>query len=284
MRTGFITPSLRRATGLLIATLLACTAPPLRAHDAWIEPTEFHPAAGSIVGARLRVGQNLIGDPLPRDSARIREFVVADSSGRRPLIGHDGDDPAGVLRVAAPGLLVIGYHSHPSVVTEASQQFERYLAEEGLDAIAAERARSGATDSVRELFSRCAKSLVLSGPAGADQADRALGFTLELVAERNPYGARAGDELPVRLTYEGRPLAGALVVAINRDDPAGKLAARSDGDGRVRFVLPRGGFWLIKAVHMIPAPAGADAQWQSFWASLTFDLPATVAKVAHEPG
>lgn len=273
-----------RAAGLIIATLLVWTAPPLRAHDAWIEPTQFHPAAGAIVGARLRVGQNLIGDPLPRDGARIREFVVEDGSGRRPLIGHDGDDPAGVLRVAAPGLLVIGYHSYPSVVTEASQKFERYLAEEGLDAIAVERARSGATGDVRELFSRCAKSLVLSGPVGAAQADRALGFTLELVAERNPYDAGAGEALPVRLTYEGRPLAGALVVAINRDDPAGKLAVRSDADGRVRFVLPRGGFWLVKAVHMIPAPAGTDAQWQSFWASLTFDLPATVAKVAHEPG
>jgi hypothetical protein len=30
--------------------------------------------------------------------------------------------------------------------------------------------------------------------------------------------------------------------------------------------------WLIKAVHMIPAPAGSKAEWASFWASLTFEL------------
>jgi hypothetical protein len=29
--------------------------------------------------------------------------------------------------------------------------------------------------------------------------------------------------------------------------------------------------WLIKAVHMIPAPAGTNAEWQSYWASLTFE-------------
>jgi hypothetical protein len=28
----------------------------------------------------------------------------------------------------------------------------------------------------------------------------------------------------------------------------------------------------VKAVHVVPAPAGATAQWESFWASLTFEL------------
>ena len=43
------------------------------------------------------------------------------------------------------------------------------------------------------------------------------------MAERNPYSIRAGEDLPVRLTYENRPLAGALVVAMNRLNPAAKL-------------------------------------------------------------
>jgi hypothetical protein len=30
--------------------------------------------------------------------------------------------------------------------------------------------------------------------------------------------------------------------------------------------------WLIKAVHMVEAPAGANAEWASYWASLTFEL------------
>src|SRR5688572_28877391 len=102
--------------------------------------------------------------------------------------------------------------------------------------------------------------------------DRPLGFTLELVAERNPAAMGAGQELPVRLTYEQRALPGVLVVAINRGHPSEKLSARSDKDGRVRFRLPRGGMWLVKAVHMIEAPAGADAEWISYWASLTFEV------------
>ena len=145
-------------------------------------------------------------------------------------------DPAGFLRVDTPGLLVVGYRSNASAVELAAEKFNQYLKEEGLEAIAALRARRNETGAkARELFSRCAKSLLLTGSPNAAQGDRRLGFTLELVAEKNPYALGAGEELPVRLTYENSPLAGALVVAINRLNPSEKLSARTGADGRVRF-------------------------------------------------
>ena len=39
------------------------------------------------------------------------------------------------------------------------------------------------------------------------------------------------------------------------------------------FDIKRRGAWLVTAVHMIPAPRGADAQWESIWASLSFERP-----------
>jgi len=257
---------------LLAVAVFALTGAPMFAHDMWIEPMTFSPQTGEIVGVKLRVGQDFLGDPLPRQTSLINQFIVEDNEGRKPLVGRDGGDPAGFLRVPAPGLLVIGYYSNPSSVELPAEKFNQYVKEEGLDAVAALRARRNETGAkAREIFARCAKSLVLSGSPSDAQADRRLGFTLELVAERNPYTLRAGQDLPVRLTYENRPLAGALVVAMNRLNPAAKLAARTDSDGRVRFRLQPGGMWMIKAVHMIPAPAGANAEWASFWASLTFE-------------
>lgn len=273
-RTTFSHFGRRQVAGALCGLALAghLLGATLLAHDVWIEPTTFAPKAGDVMGARLRVGQDFIGDPLRRDDALIDRFFVDAGGGRRPLVGRQGADPAGLFRVEAPGLLVIGYQSHPRPVDLTEEKFNEYLKEEGLEAIAALRARRGQTGGVRERFSRCAKSLVSSGEPRADEGDRALGFTLELVAETNPYRLAAGQDLPVRLTYEGRPLAGALVVAMNRDDAAGRLSARSDAMGRVRFRLPRQGQWLVKAVHMIPAPAQSGADWESFWASLTFEL------------
>ena len=267
-----LSSSMFRRLGLAVLAIVLSHAS-LVAHDMWIDPTTFSPQSGEIVGVRLRVGQDLLGDPLPRNPALINQFVFEDAAGRKPLVGRDGADPAGFLRVAMPGLLVIGYRSNPSAVELTPEKFNQYLKEEGLDAVATLRARRNETGAkAREVFSRCAKSLVLSGSAKEGQGDRPLGFTLELVAERNPYAIRAGEDLPVRLTYESRPLAGALVVAMNRLNPSEKLSARTDNEGRVRFRLRPGGMWLIKAVHMVPAPAGTNAEWASFWASLTFEL------------
>jgi uncharacterized GH25 family protein len=258
-------------------TKLPCillAAVPALAHDMWIEPTTFAPQVGQIVGLKLRVGQELIGDLLPRDPSLVKDFVVLDSAGaRKPVVGRDGASPAGYLRVAAPGMHVVGYASNPSSVEQEAEQFNKYLKEEGLSV---PPIRAGTRS--REMFLRCAKSLVLSGPPSAAQGDRSLGFALELVAERNPYLLGAGDELPIRLTYEGKPLAGALVVAMNRRSPADKVSARTGADGRVKFRLAPGGMWMVKAVHMVPAPKGAGAEWMSYWASVTFQPQAPAVK------
>src|ERR1700682_4194803 len=114
-------PTASNSSILLVVAGIALSLAPLSAHDMWIEPTTFFPAVGQIVGARLRVGQDLLGDPLPRDPALVNQFVFEDGSGRKPLIGRDGADPAGLLRVTTPGLLVVGYFSNPSSVELAAE-------------------------------------------------------------------------------------------------------------------------------------------------------------------
>ena len=253
--------------------LMVLSAAEARAHDLWIEPAAFVTAPGKVLPLRLRVGQDLLGDPVPRDPSAIDQFVMLDGDARRPIAGVDGADPAGIVRIDAEGLMVIGYRSRPAPIVIAASKFNQYLAEEGLDAVAAERARRGqASADGRERFSRSAKSLVLSGPARSADDDRPLGFRLELIADGNPYLLRANDEISCRLLYEGRPLAGALVAAVSRRHPDAKRTARSDASGRVRFTLPHDGTWLIKTVHMVPATPGSGADWESIWASLTFEV------------
>ena len=60
---------------------------------------------------------------------------------------------------------------------------------------------------------------------------------------------------------------------MNRDEPDKHLSVRTDKAGRVSFTLPRGGVWLVKAAHMVPAPAESGADWESLWASLTLETP-----------
>lgn len=261
-----------------ILRIFALCAVPALAHDMWIEPAAFQAQPGRPVSLRLRVGQDLLGDPLPRDPSLIRQFIVEDAAGRRPVPGRAGGDPAGMILASQPGVMVAGYRSNHSTVEQDVAKFDAYLKEEGLDTLPALRGWKATGSTVAEVFSRCAKSLIAAGTPAADApADRALGFTLELVAGNNPYSMRPGGEMPVRLTYESKPLAGALVVAINRMNPSAKVSARTDRDGRVRLKLDAGGMWLIKAVHLVPAPAGVKAEWESLWASLTFAIPVNTA-------
>lgn len=272
-------PTLPRT--LCVSWLLLLLAPALaRAHDFWLDPSALQPRVGATVSITLRIGQDFVGDTRPYVTEWFSDYRVVRPDGKStPVTAIVGDDPAGSFPVPQPGLYLIGFRSTRDFVEIVPEKFAAYLKDEGLEFIAERRARAGTSGQpARELFSRCAKSLVFAGPRaaaeGAQGHDRVLGYTLELVPGRNPYALRPGGALPVRLLYEGKPLPGALVVAFTAQQPRDKLRARTDLNGHATLALPRAGTWLVKAVHMIEAPAGSGAQWESFWASLTFALPA----------
>lgn len=263
-----------RAAG--ICPVLWGLAASVLAHDFWIEPSSFHPAVGSLLLVSLRVGQDFQGDPVPRNPALVQKFVLVSEGREIAIDGLPGADPAGSIRVPAPGILWVAYRSGRSPVTLEAEKFERYLAEEGLERIQQIRARRGESGKPgREVFSRSVKSMLVAGQAQAagKDFDRVLGLTLEIVPRRDPRRIFPGGRLPLRLLDEGRPLAGALVVAMNQAAPGEKVRARTDGRGEATLDLPRKGVWLVKAVHMTPAPPGLDADWESVWTSLTFEVP-----------
>jgi uncharacterized GH25 family protein len=263
---------LKRA-GLLWA-FCALWAAAAQAHNFWIEPSTFTPAPGQRIAVRLKVGQELQGDPVPRDPSLIKRFLAVGPAGEVPVPGVANTEPAGFIAFPAPGLTTIVYDSSRFPVALDGAKFEAYLKEEGLEKISALRVRQAKSAlPAREVFSRCAKALLAVGNGAGPGFDRVAGQRLELVAEKNPYTLAGGGELPVQLLYEGKPLAGALVMALQRGRPD-KLTARTDAKGRVTLKLDRPGFWLIKAVQMIPASSDAGADWESFWASLTFAIPA----------
>lgn len=203
-----------------------------------------------------------------------QRFVAVDGRGPRPIRAVSGDDPAGTVTIADPGLTVIGYHSRKYPLRfDSLAEFERYLRLEGLDHLLdAARKRHTAKGLIFEQYERCAKTLLAGPDISNAPPDRTLGLPLELLAETNPYRLDPDRKLRVRLLYHGKPLAGALVKAFNKTDPLQPLETRTDGDGRATFTLARPGAWLVSAVHMIPAPLLSDADWQSSRASVTFEF------------
>lgn len=263
-----------RRIPLAMIAALALFAPALAAHDMWIEPGSYRPAVGEQATIALSVGEDWKGEPVARDVPRIVRFWAASPGSEIPVLGTHGSVPAGSLQVDRPGLYVVAYRSNNAYLELPAAEFEAHLKKEGLEAFSAERARRGESGQPsRELYSRAIKSLLAAGGDSGGRLDHPLGLTLELVAETDPYRASPGDEMTVRLLYLGEPLAGAQVEAIPAAAPESKQVARSDAQGRVRFRLAGKGPWLVKAVHMRRAEDAAEADWESFWASLTFELP-----------
>jgi hypothetical protein len=162
-------------------------------------------------------------------------------------------------------------------------QFNAYLKEEGLDGPLAERRRSGAEKPGRERYRRCAKAW-LAGQ-DAERATTALGLPLEIVPLAVP-----GIEpvLHARVLWNGRPLPGALVNAwraplgiggsstdaATRDSLGIAWKGRTDVRGEVSVPVASAGEWLVSLVHMAPCEARDEADWESTWASLTFERTA----------
>jgi uncharacterized GH25 family protein len=260
---------LRRAVS---AAIVVAAIAPLAAHDFWIEPSSFHPEPGSIVAIGLRAGQGFVGDPVRRSSESIEQFIAREGDREEQVTGSEGSDPAGILMTGGRETAIVAYRSRPAYIELPADRFEDYLRLEGLEAIVARRRErgKGATPGL-EYFTRYAKAL-LTGQSPSRAVTRPVGFEMEIVPDADPTrksGAFAGAVL-----YRGAPLPGALVVAMPRANPSERSTVRTDARGTFTFAMLKPGVWLIKSVHMVETGWLSRADWQSSWASLTFEVPA----------
>lgn len=258
----------------IIGAMLAIS--PVSAHEFWIEPQDFSVSMETEIKADLRVGQDFKGDAFPYIPARFTAFESHDRLGDADVKGVTGDLPALQAMPRFEGLNIFTYVSVAERIRFQNwEKFAEYLDLEGLNSIPARHdARGLSRDDISELYTRCAKTLVAVGDASADQ-DRATGMRLELVAGQTPQALTPGADMRFTLLWEGEPLADTQVALFKKDDdtePGTRILTRTDENGQASFTLPAGGTYMAASVHMIEAPADRNADWQSYWASLTFGV------------
>lgn len=263
-------PDSRHVCAALVVFLHTMTST-VFGHDFWIEPSSYFPKSGETIDVALRVGEHFAGEPVARKPEKIREFVVANAAGSAPISGEDGADPAGKLSLTAQGTHILGYRGNRSFLELDAAKFEAYLLEEGLQEIIARRRDLGEDEKPgREHYSRCAKSVIAVGGRGGQGFDRQIGFTAELVPLGDPTTLKPGDDITVRLLFEGKPLPGAKVAMLSLAEPKSPSSGITDADGKVSFKVRHGGPHMVKNVHMVRT--GGDADWESYWSTLTFHV------------
>src|SRR5215471_11726072 len=154
-----------RLIALLFLTFTA--AEPAWAHEFWLSPSTYRPAAGDLVSVSMIVGTGFRGEVKPYATPRTVRFVLrgareSDMSG----LPTNGDPVSARFRVAGGDGQLLAYESNFASIELKAHDFDAYLKLEGLDEVLAARARPGAAEGPgRERYARCPKTWIGSGQA-----------------------------------------------------------------------------------------------------------------------
>jgi uncharacterized GH25 family protein len=259
-----------------VGLLLAVFAAPGAAHDYWIEPDDFSPPVGKAVAVRVFVGDRFKSEgerPFQKKPTVSLRLVSSGKTIDLAAAAQEGKTPMTDIICPQKGNYWVALERAPVAITLAADKFNRYLEDEGLAAIVAERRRTKEEGKPgRERYARSLKCLLRAGEASDETWKRILGHRLEIVPLADPHAA-PGGMLKVRLLFEGKPLPNATLFALCKDGKKVTQQRRTTTvDGSTEVRLAGKGTWLLRLVHMRRCTSRADADWESFWTSLTFEL------------
>lgn len=250
---------------LVFALLLF--ALPAAAHDLYLV------VDGNKVCAR--VGEHFPVSMNAMPANRVHVFAARSSDKTAKKLTGTVEESAKQLCAPLPAnTALVEMTVNPMFIRLAAKDFNGYITGEGFQAVIAARQQKGETEGEgRELYSRYTKLLL---PGGKD-ATEAVGHVLEIVAEKSPDQVKAGESLPVRVMFRGKPLAGVRVSAVyagaKLEGHSYPVNAETDKDGRALLKIDRAGLWYARLIHMVPAENDPDVDWRSFFTTMTFEVP-----------
>lgn len=279
-------------------------ATPAWADDFWLVPNAFAVTPGSTLEVRGQTSSAFPASKAAVTPDRVTDAKVLSAGGAEPLGGFTQAGASLLVRhrPSSVGQRVVAVALRPRLVRESAAGFRRYLVLEGAPEALARYEREGrlpTTDSITRRYAKYAKTIVEVGQGGPRAFGRPAGYPVEFVPLTDPAALAAGDTLPVRLLYRGRPLARARLqagvhagdvtaAALERPLPAppaaggashgaahgaahgGDLSLTTDAGGVARVPVGGDGIWNVRAIHIVPAASGSGADWDVHWATLVF--------------
>ena len=260
----------------ILLTLIAAATPAL-AHDLYLMPEKFVTQAGTLL--RL-VFQN--GDEFPVGVSavkpeRLRNTRLLSKAGSVDFenITEEAKRTVATVRVPGGGLAILTASTLPNFIELDPAKFKSYLTHENLNEVIAWREAHGESGKPgRERYSKYVKSLVLAAKPDAFYKER-TGLTIEIVLEADPYSLSPGKTLPALVLFRGKPAVNIAVESAWLEGGKAKMETigRTDKDGRIRIPVVAAGPHRLHAIVMERCSEPKVADWESFWASLTFEIP-----------
>jgi uncharacterized GH25 family protein len=259
----------------LAITLLFLAGTAISAHEFWLEPQHFYLQKGETLTLKFLVGEDFEGENWKGNRSSVESLKLYYNDivdNLEPLIPDSLGGDSLNLQFFDEGTAMIAYHSTNKSITLKPAKFLEYLEEDGIENAIQYRQEHEETDSAgRELYQRCAKTIFQVGAKNDHSYDRVCGLPTEFVPLSNPYSLKKGEQMLVKILIEGKPASGLKIKTWHRlNGKTTKNELVSDSSGIIQFPVSRSGKWMVSNVTMKRLENNEKADWQSFWASLTW--------------
>jgi len=258
---------------ILVISLLTFISS-LSAHEFWLNPDKFIYKRGENINIRFLVGENFAGENWKGNLEKVQSLKlyyggVSDDISK--YLGTNAGDSI-QLTMLDEGTCLVAFNSTNSYIELEGAKFNEYLEEDGLTNALEFRKQNGETDSMgREFYQRCAKTLFQTGKVKDKTYSVVTGLPVDIIPASNPYQLKNNDSLRLKIVYKEQPLTGALVKTWQRYmDSTITGSYTSDANGEIIIPVTLKGKWMVSVVKMERLENDPDAEWQSFWGSLTW--------------
>ena len=288
-----------RLQPFVVSTLLFMAHIPLAAHDLFLRPNSYSPSPNStnqivVFNGSFAESMNTVPESL------VDVIYLGKSSDivELPTEGwHETDSKTDLLRSlfksnsinlentnrfelpkAQTGTLALGVSLFPSRIAMERDEFLDYLKTEAyLEIDLDEFGFSEPDDIIRERYLKTAKTLIQIGNQKSNNVTEPLGQIIEIVPLTHPGNIKAGDTLDFQILLEGESLADQPVAtgmqhkSATRTDEERTLLT-SNENGVISLPILRTGTYWMKLIHLRTAPEEDSMDFNSYWASLTFEI------------
>ena len=260
---------------LLVASLL-CTASLAQAHDLWVTaPATLSPS--ETLKADLSYSHDFpYPDEIPADRLHIFEplHITSPDGTRKDLVQQGKNYQYVSESQLTKGSYVLTANYRPTFWSEfADDKWAQGDLTKNPPAVACQQA---------QMFGK--SIVVVDGGENLEAISRPIGQELEIVPLANPNSAKVGKLFPVRILFQGKPLADEIVTATAdtialMDEEATHdhrepqiFSGKTDKEGKVNIIPLVEGFWKVKVKHKTPFANQKQCHENSLSATLAMQI------------
>jgi uncharacterized GH25 family protein len=261
---------------LFVCIVLIVTA--ISAHEFWLQPKKFWFTINDTATISFKVGENFNGENWKGNRSKIQQLVHYSPSSIKNihnlLSANNGDSLRLPLQEEGTHMLI--FNSTNSFIELEANKFNAYLKDDGLyNTIAYRKEHNETNNKSREYYQRSVKTLLNVGLKSiTNQVTKPTTLPLDIIPSKNPYTTiQFPEKISFTVLFKGKPLPNQLIKVWNTQQNKTYIKEiTTDAKGTFSYKIEKAGsgIWMISTVYMEHITSDQNADWQSYWGSLTF--------------